>query len=71
MSLEVSLQPRFIRLKQVKRETGLSRSALYALIKEGKFPAQIRLCTRSVGWIEGEVHMWIKQRIHECRGGCI
>jgi predicted DNA-binding transcriptional regulator AlpA len=35
--------PRFLKLPEVRRITGLSRSSLYRKIADGKFPRPIRL----------------------------
>ena len=44
---------RIVRLKDVQRMTGLSRSTIYAQIAKGNFPKQISLTgARSVGWHE-------------------
>jgi prophage regulatory protein len=44
-----------IKLYQVQELTTLSRATIYRLIKQGKFPKQIKLSERSSGWIETEV----------------
>lgn len=51
-----------IRLTEVLRRTGFSRSTLYLLIAKGEFPHQVPLGARSVGWIEEEVDAWIAHR---------
>lgn len=57
-----------LRLPQVKSQTGLSRSAIYARIAEGSFPKQIDLGGgRAVGWLESDVQNWIKQRLAASR----
>jgi len=56
---------RIIRLPEVTNLTGISRSNIYDHIKKGKFPKQINLGARSVGWVESEVQEWIQQRISE------
>ena len=48
--------------------TGLSRSTIYLRMAEGKFPQQISLGSRAVGWINSEVIDWIEHRISESRG---
>lgn len=58
---------RLLRLDGVKKRTGLSRSLIYQLVGEGRFPEQIHLGARSVAWIEAEVEDWIRQRIRESR----
>jgi predicted DNA-binding transcriptional regulator AlpA len=35
---------RFLRLPEVKQLTGLSRSSLYRMISESRFPAPVALC---------------------------
>jgi len=52
-----------IRLPDVIKVTALSRSAIYDLIAKGKFPKQIKLTTRSSGWLQSEVEQWIDERI--------
>lgn len=54
---------RILRLKEVQRMTGLSRSTIYAEIAKGKFPKQVRLTgDRSVGWHENAIIGWIESR---------
>jgi prophage regulatory protein len=53
---------RILRLPEVKARTGLSRSSIYAYIKEGKFPQHISLGERSVGWYESEIDAWVASR---------
>ena len=55
--------PRVLRLKEVMAVVGLKRSAVYAVIKEGRFPRPIKLGgTRASGWLSTEVHAWIAQQ---------
>ncbi|HWU77507.1 MAG TPA: AlpA family phage regulatory protein, partial [Rhodanobacter sp.] len=49
---------RFLRILQVKQHIGLSRSQIYKMIGEGKFPRQVRLSRRSVAWRWSEVKAW-------------
>lgn len=53
---------RIIRLPEVKSTTGLSRSTIYKMMSEGRFPATVRLGAKSVGWREAEVQQWIVSR---------
>lgn len=59
---------RLLRLEEVKKVTGLSRSTLYAYIKTGDFPPPLQVGSRAVGWLENEITAWIGQKI-ESRGG--
>jgi len=50
-------------LNQVKARTGLSRSTLYAYVRDGRFPAPVAISERCVAWVEGEIDDWIADRI--------
>lgn len=53
---------RLLRLPDVVRCTGLSRSSIYALQGDGKFPKSIKLSLRAVAWSEQQIQRWIEQR---------
>lgn len=53
---------RIIRIREVMAMTGLSRSSIYAAIKQGTFPVQLKLSTRSSGWLESEIVEWREMR---------
>ena len=56
-----------LRRRDVQSRTGLSKSSLYRITKDGTFPAPVRLGPRCVGWIEAEVQAWIERRIEISR----
>lgn len=56
-----------LRLPAVKNRTGLSRSTIYLRISEGRFPMQISLGNRAVGWLEREINDWLSQQIERSR----
>lgn len=56
---------KFIRIDEVARKTSLSKSVIYALINEGKFPPSVSLRTRTRAWLLGEVVAWMNARIKE------
>ncbi|EKT4567913.1 AlpA family transcriptional regulator [Pseudomonas sp. BO3-4] len=56
---------RILRMKTVIEITGLARSTVYKYVAEGIFPKPISLGGRSVGWLESEVHSWIRSRLVE------
>ena len=58
---------RFIRLKEVLAICGMSRSSMYEAIKEGEFPAPIKLRGRSSAWIKSEVVQWVQSCIEASR----
>ncbi|NDE89541.1 MAG: AlpA family transcriptional regulator [Alphaproteobacteria bacterium] len=57
------MSKRFIRLKEVIQITGLARSTIYAAIKDGSFPSQIKLTQRAIGWSEEQVFEWVGSRL--------
>jgi len=61
----MSLHERLIKLNEVKRKTGLSRSSVYRLAKTGEFPQPIKLGERASGWLESEINGWIDSRIEQ------
>ena len=56
-----------LRLPEVKKSTGLSRSTIYLRIAEGTFPKPVSLGGRAVGWLEAEVQDWLQRRIEASR----
>lgn len=51
-----------LRLKQVCAKTGLSRSTIYAQIRQGVFPRAVRISVRSVAWRSADVAAWLESR---------
>lgn len=54
-----------LRLKQVIRKVGLSKSTIYEKMSEGLFPTSIKLSERSVGWLESDINDWISSKINK------
>lgn len=54
---------RLLRIREVLRLCGLSRTTLYREIKLHNFPAPIKLSARSVGWSQEDVAQWLDARI--------
>lgn len=59
-----------LRLTQVKARTGLSRSTIYLRIAQKRFPKQVALGDRAVGWLENEIDQWIAERVDQARTSC-
>src|SRR5271156_124427 len=57
----------FLRLPEVKAVTGLSKTSLYALIRENSFPAPVRLGPRAVAGVRSEIRQWAVERVHASR----
>ncbi len=49
-------------MKQIVRQTGLSRSTIYSRIKDGLFPKPLSLGGRAVGWRSDAIAQWIADR---------
>ncbi|WP_371762633.1 helix-turn-helix transcriptional regulator [Massilia sp.] len=62
MTTDTNSRDRMIKLPEVISMTGLSRSSIYLLIKKGNFPPQIKLSTRSSGWLWREINSWLESR---------
>jgi prophage regulatory protein len=58
-----SQSERLLRLPQVEALVGLRKSAIYAGVKNGTFPAPIALSIRSRAWPESLIQAWIAERI--------
>jgi prophage regulatory protein len=57
-----------LRLPEVKKQTGLSRSTIYMQIAGGTFPKPISLGSRAVGWLESDIQSWLQEKIEKARG---
>ncbi len=47
------------RIREVMQITGLSRSTIYKMIDEGRFPAPLKLGRRAVGWTDKMIEDWV------------
>lgn len=57
-----------LRLPEVIARTGLSRTTIYRLCREDRFPRPVPLGgARAVGWPDDEVAAWIEERIRAGR----
>ena len=54
------MKDQIIRLPEVLRRTGLSRSTLNRYEKAGTFPRRRKLGVRTVGWLESEIDYWME-----------
>lgn len=49
-----------MRIPDVARVTGLSRTTIWRLERAGNFPRRLRLSANSVGWSSEEVAAWLE-----------
>ena len=53
---------RILRLRDVENQTGLKKSQIYSLMREGDFPSPIPISQRARGWASSEIAEWIEGR---------
>lgn len=56
---------KFMRIQEVSEATGFSRAMIYNLIREGRFPEQIRLTPSKVAWRSDEIQAWMDAKSAE------
>jgi prophage regulatory protein len=61
-STPVDSGPRFARMAAVVQMTGLCRATIYRMIADKRFPAQVRIGSRAVGWRWSDLERWSKER---------
>jgi prophage regulatory protein len=54
---------RLLRLPEVQRLTGLSRSAIYQQMQGGIFPKSVKTGPRAASWSEASIQAWIADRL--------
>ncbi len=67
----MNIKTRVIRLPEVCRLVGLSRSSVLRLERAGRFPAKFNLSDHAVGWIEADVVAWIEERAKSASSAAI
>ena len=56
------MEPRVLRISDVRKLIGLHKSTIYRMIAAKKFPQPIRLGPKSVGFLREEIDEWIATR---------
>ena len=54
---------RFLRASEVEHMTGLSRTTIWRLEKQGLFPKKVKLSPNRNGRSERQVRRWMKERM--------
>lgn len=60
---------RFMRLTEVVKVTGFSRSQIYRLMNRGEFPRAIPLGPCTVAWLQSQVYAWVREKIERATNG--
>jgi len=50
---------RIVRLPEVLEVTKSSKPTIYRMIQEGRFPRQVQISSRSVGWRWSDIENWL------------
>jgi len=50
---------KFLRFATVRDRTGLSRSTIWRLERQGAFPKHRRISANAVAWLEREIDEWV------------
>ena len=53
---------KILRISEVSAETGLSASTIRRRVRDGDFPAPLRLSEWALGWKVSEVRAWVESR---------
>ena len=53
----------FLRMADVIRETGLSKTTIYRMEMAGNFPRRVRLSGRAMGWWSEDLDAWKAKRL--------
>lgn len=54
---------RIMRMSEVLKVTGYSRASIYAQMRAGQFPKNVKLGKRAVGWSSLEVQGWVEEKL--------
>ena len=52
-------------LDQVQERIPYSRTQIWRLEKQGRFPRRLRIGPNRVGWLESEIEDWIRSRLDD------
>lgn len=56
---------RILRLPDVIRKTGMSKTAIYTRLRKNEFPEPLKLGPRAVGFVEAEVNGFLADLIRQ------
>ena len=57
--------PKILRRKDIENKFGLSRSTIYAMMANGRFPKPVKLGHRAVGWRSDDLQSWFENMQEE------
>ena len=68
MRMEVEMRSEdqiLMTMKEVAPTVGFSKPTIYQMVREGRFPRQLRLGPNRVAWLRSEVLSWIEEKAAE------
>jgi prophage regulatory protein len=54
---------KLLRFPAVRERTGLSRSTIWRLERQGAFPRHHRISANAVAWVEHDIASWIRSKV--------
>ena len=57
--------PKILRRKDIENQFGLSRSTIYAMMANDRFPKPVKLGHRAVGWRSDDLQTWFENMQEE------
>ena len=54
---------KLLRFPAVRERTGLSRSTIWRLERQGAFPRHHRISANAVAWVEDDIAKWIQSKV--------
>jgi prophage regulatory protein len=54
---------KLLRFPAVRERTGLSRSTIWRLERQGAFPRHHRISANAVAWVEADIAKWIESKV--------
>ena len=54
---------KLLRFPAVRERTGLSRSTIWRLERQGAFPRHHRISANAVAWVEDDIARWIQSKV--------
>ena len=57
--------PKILRRKDIENQFGLSRSTIYEMMANGRFPKPVKLGHRAVGWRSDDLQSWFENMQEE------
>ena len=58
----MTMRDRLLKRREVEEITGLSRSSIYRLMREGQFPRPVKVGPAAVRWRESDIMSWLDSR---------